>query len=312
VVHATGLREIDRMGGLARFMPRTAIAFLIGAIAICGLPPLNGFVSEFLLMLGMIGLVVAGGEGAHVVSVGGANGWIIGAIGVSALALVGGLAMLCFAKVFGVVFLGEPRSDEAARAHRTPREMVIPMVMLGSLCVLIGVAPLVVSGALDASIGAWHVANDVPALAQVAPLAMFTLIAVVLAPVIGLGWLVLRPSRSARVAAAAAPIPTWGCAFTAPTPRMQYTGSSFAQMLIANFRFMLAPVESEPRLGLTPFPAPSDFAAHTRDPALDLVIVPTARGLARLLEYTHRLQSGSVHMSLFCVLIALFVAFLML
>ena len=103
VIHATGTREIDVLGGLGRGMPRTSLAFLVGAVAICGLPPLNGFVSELFIYIGMLraGSLDMGTVG------------IAAAFGVPVLALVGALAALCFAKVFAIVFLGEPRSAHA-------------------------------------------------------------------------------------------------------------------------------------------------------------------------------------------------------
>src|SRR5439155_6213990 len=96
VVHAVGTREIDRMGGLAKRMPRTALLFLVGAVAICGLPPLNGFVSELLVYLGLF-QAAAARDGRW---------WIATAFAAPALALVGALALACFVKAFGAVFLG--------------------------------------------------------------------------------------------------------------------------------------------------------------------------------------------------------------
>ena len=113
VLHATGT-EIDRLGGLLRRMPVTGATFLVGAAAISGLPPLNGFVGEFLIYLGaMAGLA---GQ-ARVVSA-----WpLMAVLVVGGLALIGGLAAACFTKAFGIVFLGEPRGAEAARATKPAR-----------------------------------------------------------------------------------------------------------------------------------------------------------------------------------------------
>ena len=108
LIHATGTRSIDRLGGLARAMPRTALAFLVGAVAICGLPPLNGFVSEYLLYVGFLQTVAGAGD----------DTWLAGAFGAPALALIGALAVACFAKVFGAVFLGVPRSPAPRGAAR--------------------------------------------------------------------------------------------------------------------------------------------------------------------------------------------------
>ena len=136
VLHATGTGDLDRLGGLLKRMPVTGATFLIGAAAICGLPPLNGFVSEFLIYLGaMAGL----GSQDHSVPA-----WpMMSVLVVGGLALIGGLAAACFTKAFGIVFLGEPRSDGAAGAHEAGAAMRWPMMMLAGLCVLIGLtAPL--------------------------------------------------------------------------------------------------------------------------------------------------------------------------
>ena len=105
VIHATGTRDIDHLGGLIRRMPWTAAMFLTGSVAICGLPPLNGFVSEFLIYVGAFA-----GIGLPGISV-----W--GAATIAGLAMIGGLAAACFTKAFGIVFLGEPRNDQARHGH---------------------------------------------------------------------------------------------------------------------------------------------------------------------------------------------------
>src|SRR5262249_31917742 len=110
VVHATGTREIDRLGGLSRAMPWTALAFTLGAVALCWLPPLNGLVSELLVYLGLFRQATS--ESSRL--------WLVGAFAAPALALVGTLAVACFVKVVGAVFLGEPRSEVAGAAHECP------------------------------------------------------------------------------------------------------------------------------------------------------------------------------------------------
>src|SRR5207247_5104797 len=104
VVHATHTREIDHLGGLAKTMPWTALGFLVGAVAICGLPPLNGFVSEFLIYLGLFRTLEGGRSFASA------------AFAAPALALIGALAVACFVKVYGTVFLGSPRSHHTTGA----------------------------------------------------------------------------------------------------------------------------------------------------------------------------------------------------
>ena len=135
VQHATHTVELEELGGLIKRMPWTGACFLIGAAAIVGLPPLNGFISEFLLMYsGYLALLE---PNATIASA--------GLIALVAMGLISGLAAACFAKAFGVVFLGSARSAEAAQAHEVAWPMLAPMLALAVLCVAIGVAgPLVV------------------------------------------------------------------------------------------------------------------------------------------------------------------------
>src|SRR5204863_7427113 len=111
VVHATHTREIDHLGGLSKSMPRTAALFAVGAVAICGLPPLNGFISELFVYLGLF-RSLAGSPGA--------------ALAAPALALVGALALACFVKAFGAVFLGHPRSRRTEHLNEAPWPMILP------------------------------------------------------------------------------------------------------------------------------------------------------------------------------------------
>src|SRR5262249_32892627 len=144
VIHAVRTREIDHLGGLAKVMPTTSVCFLAGAVAICGLPPLNGFVSEFLIYTGLFRTVVGSGK-----TLAGA------AFAAPALALLGALGVASFGRVYGVVSLGPARSGPAGPAHESPRSMLVPMGVLVGCCVLIGMAPRLVVPALQAGISAW-------------------------------------------------------------------------------------------------------------------------------------------------------------
>ena len=124
-MHATGTREIDKLGGLGKLMPRTAAAFLVGSIAICGLPPLNGFISEFMIYYGAFAGTIADGLKLFVPAL----------LVIGSLALIGGLALACFTKAYGIIFLGEPRSEHASKAHEAGFAMQFSMWVLAALCV---------------------------------------------------------------------------------------------------------------------------------------------------------------------------------
>ena len=128
VAHGAHTREIDHLGGLLKRMPWTAGTFLVGAVAISGLPPFNGFVSEFLIYIGSF-------KGATSMK-GGIAVALFAVIG--GLALIGGLATACFTKAFGMVFLGEARSEEPRHARESEGSMLAPMAILAAGCFAVG------------------------------------------------------------------------------------------------------------------------------------------------------------------------------
>ena len=122
VIHATHTRNIDHLGGLSKRMPATALAFAVGAVAICGLPPLNGFVSELFIYLGLF----------RTLGIGAGRSWVGAAFAAQALAVIGALAVACFAKAFGVVFWIGPHGARRACRGEYGLSMTGPMAVLGS------------------------------------------------------------------------------------------------------------------------------------------------------------------------------------
>jgi hydrogenase-4 component B len=141
---AVGSLELDRLGGLVRRMPWTGGAFLVGSMAIAGLPPLNGFASEWLTLQALIHIPAAGGVGAG----------LAGAVALAALAATAALAVLCFVKVVGLVLLGPPRTPAVAAAREAPLSMRGAVVLLAVSCVVLGVAPGLLFGRL-AGLAPW-------------------------------------------------------------------------------------------------------------------------------------------------------------
>ncbi len=285
VQHAAHTLELEELGGLLKRMPWTGTCFLIGAAAIVGLPPLNGFVSEFLLFYsGFLGVV---GSTATVASA--------GLITLVSLGLISGLAAACFAKAFGIVFLGTARSHEANEAHEVAPPMLASMVVLALLCVAIGVAaPVIVSslaGVVAAATGL--AATEVrAALAPVAgALRSATAIFAVMAMAAALLWL-LRDWRLAVAGVRGAPV--WGCGFQHPTSRMQYTASSFAQPLTTQFRLFIGSRETlVPPEGY--FPAAASYASDSGDPFLRLLFAPGFRWFSRVVAPLNVVQHGHIH-----------------
>lgn len=297
VIHVFKTREIDRMGGLLRAMPWTTGAFIIGAVAICGLPPLNGFVSEFLIYLGLFNGTISG-SGAGVFAV---------ALAAPALALIGGLAVACFVKVVGVVFLGAQRSP-LHPPHEAGWSMRIPMVILALVCLVIGVFPAVVRPLLQAAVAAWLPPSaEIPALSTAAPLGWITVLALALIALALLTWLWYRRRLQHSTVAAAT---TWGCGYLAPTSRMQYSASSFAGLLIDFFAGILRPERHAPKI-TGPFPARPHFESHVPEAVLEKIYLPLLSRIYEKLLPVRRLQHGQLHLYIlytFITLVVLIVA----
>jgi hydrogenase-4 component B len=288
VIHAVGTREIDRMGGLLRHMPWTGVSFMIGAVAICGLPPLNGFVSELLIYLGFFHGNIAN-EGAAAV---------FSALAVPALALVGGLAVACFVKVVGVVFLGAPRS-----ATHTPHEaggnMRVPMIILSLVCIIIGCLPGMMAPLLEPALALWLPASaPVPALATVAPLGWITVMAVALIALTLICWFWYRLKLDRSSVGAAE---TWGCGYLAPTGRMQYSASSFAGMLVDFFAGILRPERHAPTI-TGHFPAPPRFESHLPETVLERMYIPFLTWAYSKAAPIRNLQHGQLHLYILYIL----------
>ena len=288
VLHATRTRQIDRLGGLAKAMPWTAACFLAGAVAICGLPPLNGFVSEWFIYLGMFrGVVGSGAESGAV-------------FGIPVLAMIGALAVACFVKVFGTAFLGEPRTDAAARAREAPLTMRLPMLALAGCCALIGLVPVITAPFLDPAVACWNAGGEpVKSVARLAPLAVIGILAFSLTLcVAGLAVFFARRCGVSRRG------PTWDCGYARPTPRMQYTASSFAQTIVLLFGSVLNPRTHQPRMdGL--FPPATRSQSHVDDAVLDRLLLPAAERISEHLNWFHRFQRGLTQHYVLYILIAL-------
>jgi formate hydrogenlyase subunit 3/multisubunit Na+/H+ antiporter MnhD subunit len=294
VQHATGTRELDHLGGLSRAMPITAALFLVGATAISGLPPLNGFVSEF--------LVYAGALNAAMAPTG--SPFQFALVAIPSLALVGGLAAACFAKVFGTVFLGQARSGHAGHAHEPPWTMLAPMGILAVACAAIGLAPAAVLPALASAAAQWARLPAELAVELTAGAArQVTRISLVAAALLlAVGVLVLW--RRWRLRAAQPAAPTWGCGFARPTARMQYTGSSFADSLVLRFGWVFFP-KTRVVVPTGPFPKRAAFDSSVPDTVLEVGIVPTVSQGARGAERVRAWFIGRVQFQALLVVLGL-------
>lgn len=293
ILHATGTRDMEALGGLARQMPRTALAVLPAVLAVTALPPFNAFLSEWFLYRGLFA------------SLGRGYPWSA-ALGLVALALAGGLAAVAFARFFGTLFLGSPRGGAGVHAHDPAPSMLLPMAVLAGLCLAVGLGACLLLPLLDRAIAvlapgttallASGLHGDLRLLAGLE-------LALLLFAAAGLAWL-RRPADTQK--AASQDLPTWGCGYAAPVPRAQYSGSSFADAW--------APVQPglrarRPRLrGL--FPGGASFRQAFREPFGEVFLEPRVVQVAERLLRFRRFQQGHLPVYILYVLLALLGTFL--
>lgn len=297
VAQGTGTRAIDRMGGLLRRMPATGGTFLIGSVAICGLPPLCGFTSEFLVYLGGLRGGTAGPVGESLPAL----------AAVAGLSLIGGLSAAAFAKAFGVVFLGEPRTEGAAKAGDAGPAMKLSLGLLAGGSIVAGLAsPWLVGGMGPIIAGATGLPPGAVAeglAACTGPLRLIVLVAgVALAAALVLAGLRRRLLSGRTVERAG----TWGSGYARPTARMQYTGSSFVQPLTGAFRAVLG----TRRRAVSPselFPRAASFATTTPDAVLERIVLPSFAAATRALASLRFLQHGRLNLYMLYIALTLVV-----
>lgn len=289
VVHATHTRAMDRLGGLVRSMPWTAATFLAGSAAICGLPPFNGFAGEFLIYVGAFRAIMD--SSAAPVALGLAAG----------LALIGALALAAFARAFSIVFLGTPRAALPEPARESGRLMIAPMVALAIACFLLGIAAPAAAPMLT------RVAAPLAGVAQTPGSSATIGHTLAFVPALALLLVLVAATAAARVALLrrreVRPDDTWGCGYTAPSPRMQYTSSSFALPIVRFFSSILRPRGKRPALeGL--FAARARLETDTPDVFEDALFESPARWAAAGMDVLRkRVQHG--RMNLYVLYIAL-------
>ena len=287
VLRHTGLRDLGRMGGLIRVMPYTAFFFLVGALAISALPPLNGFVSEWLtFQAALLSPALEHGVLRSIIP-----------LAAAALALAGALTAMCFVKVFGVAFLGQPRSVDAVRGHEAGRWEQLGMAWLAALCVLLGLTPVWMLGVMDPialdlldsslaySGAAPHWLWLTPVAPERASYSPVLFLLVIVAVVLVAFWLV-RSLYHGRLRRA----PAWDCGFPGLGARMQDTADGFAQPI----RQIFAPVYQIESHHPDPFDRLPRYFTEVRDRFWGWIYFPIARAAGFCSRVVGRIQTGRV------------------
>jgi hydrogenase-4 component B len=248
IYRATHSIDLERLGGLAKRMPQTAILFLVGGLAISALPPLNGFVSEFIIYSGLLsGTAPSASANVALVAV------------AAVLAFVGAVSALSMTRAFGVVFLGNPRDTTIHSAEEAPATMLAPMAAHAIGVVTLGILPQLGLTLIHSTVALFPLHADIAA--ALAPLSSVVwasrALAALLLAVGTVSW--VRGRRARRTA-------TWGCGYTAPSARMQYTASAFTEQFVRVFASFLPSVRRE-SLPAEIFPQkPGHVSTHHADP----------------------------------------------
>jgi formate hydrogenlyase subunit 3/multisubunit Na+/H+ antiporter MnhD subunit len=299
VLHATHARDVERLGGLLGRMRFTGAAFLVGSAAISSLPPLCGFLGEWLILN-------AAFQAAGSFPV---REKVVVLLAILALILGAALAAASFCRLFATVFLGQPRSEEAHRAHEPGAALVLPTVVMAAGCVVLGLFPRAAIALVRN--GAALVAGTPGPLdaALTGPLAAASRIGTIAACLVGLvllgtavRFLLARRARPALV-------DTWGCGYALPGPRLQYTASSFGEPLTRTFDAVLDAKKEETRpVGY--FPARVSRATEVPDRVEARLYLPLFARLARRLAAVRRFQHGDLSKYLLQIAAALVILLL--
>lgn len=294
--HATGTRDLDRLGGLARTMPATAALFAVGALSISALPGLNGFASEWLLLEGFLHGFASRSAVTEAALL----------AGVATLAVTGGLTVTAFVKALGVGFLGQPRSEGARGAREVRPSMLAAMALLAAGCVLFGVVPGVATPLLNRAAAAGLAGGAAHALHAGLGLDLSSLHGAIAPALLAEGLLagILLLAAAVRFARRHAGFrrprraEAWGCGRELQTARMEITATSFAEPLQRVFVDVLRPdhdLEVTHAAESRYFPAVISFHQRVDDAIERAAYRPVIAAVAAWGRIARRLPNGSVH-----------------
>ncbi len=277
-------RDMEHLGGLIKSMPRTAAIFLIGAVAIGGLPPFNGFISEFIIYNGLI-------EGIHANSL---SQILLFILSLAGLSVIGGLSVLTFTKTFGTIFLGQPRTELQHKPHEVSKIMLVPQYVIIVIMLSVAFIPqfyLGIIGNALTNINPLGSNSDIVA-GYAVTVTNVSLYSLLLIGIIALTWLVRSKVMKNRVESYG---PTWGCGYVAGTSRIQYTAKSFSKPLGKILNFML--IESKHYVELKPgeiFPEKRSYVSHYHDIIERKLINPITHRLNYSANYFSFVTNGKI------------------
>ncbi len=283
VYKKTHTRDMEKLGGLIKSMPKSTLLFLIGAIAICGLPPLNGFISEFTIYLGMFNALKVNNFFVIVISL----------ISVAGLALVGTMAILAFSKAYSIIFLGNPRSEASENADNdNDNSMIIPMGFLAAMAILIGTCAdsifafilKPVCTVCEQATNSLALISEPIGIMRTVSIYAITLLVAILATI-----MIKTKLTGNKISLHE----TWGCGYDRANNKMQYTASSYAGPFLSMLKPLFKKVfdiEKPRKL----FPTSSHFNLEIEDIEEAYIINPLVKYDEWFLSKFETIQSGNI------------------
>jgi NADH:ubiquinone oxidoreductase subunit 5 (subunit L)/multisubunit Na+/H+ antiporter MnhA subunit len=311
IQYATHTKNIEELGGLIKKMPVTAVMVLCFSLAISAIVPFNGFISEWLTYQSLFSIIVPGQTGLNILSI----------LSIAALAISGALAAACFVKLFGISFLGKPRSEHSLNAAEVPASMNLGMGILAALCLLIGLFPMLFLKMIDRivySISGAAVTGELqggfliawyPVKAAgntIAPIEIIVAVAIIILAAAALIGLAGGKTTERKYG-------TWDCGFYELTPRMQYSATGFTKPLRIVLRILYRPGRSlEVEEGDSAyFPVSRKYSVST-EPVFEKYVYYPLLDIVR--KFSHRIksavQTGSTHAYLVYIFAAVLVLML--
>lgn len=281
VYQATHTMDIERLGGLIKKMPQTTALFLVAALAICGLPPFNGFVSEFFIYSGLF----------HAFQLNQLSLTMSMILSIGGLVIIGGLALLCFTKAFGIIFLGTERHPHHKPVREVEFSKLFPKYLIALIILLIGIVPQIFLGVIERPVGLFT-AEMGPGFKGTEFIPLLRNISFSACGFILLTAMILWIRKIAVASKNNSTAPTWGCGYGVASPKFQYTANSFVRSYrkLAKPLLMMNKKENDME-GV--FPNPVSSVTHPYDKMEAILIDIPVKYLKGFMERFRFLQNGS-------------------
>jgi hydrogenase-4 component B len=286
VYRQTHTRDMDKLGGLIKKMPKTAVLFLTGAIAIGGIPPLNGFISEFLIYCGIL----------HGINSAGISQITLMILSFSGMSLIGGISILTFTKTFGTIFLGTPRQKLKHEPEEVSQLMLVPQYLIVVVMIFVAFFPVFFINLMERILNV----NTFPGFnfdiiglnVYLGVMKSISIASVILLTVISfvflIRWILTRKVEEKYSS-------TWGCAYLAPNDRMQYTGKSFSKSFGKLLNFMLIEKKGYKEIiREETFPEIRKYRSHYLDFIEERIINPVILVIIRFINLFQFIQNGKI------------------